>query len=315
MNFRKIVKRMKHQWQIKLYLFLLACLLWIFVVINKSYETVVPVKLDTINLREGKLVVSDLPDYVTMRFTGSGKDLIMMKYFNEPRLELNLHTIQHFFDYPIRVNQVILSPELDAIPMTVVSPETVKVVLEDLLERRVRVEPIVDLATQPGYTLLSEPYVLPDSVTISGPRSVVRRMQSVQTERAEFSKARKTIQEELELAIPDSLHVTAKPDKVLLTVEVDKIAQRAIRGVPVGVIRLPRGRNITLEPAMLDVTVTGPAKRLARLTADSIQAYFDFSQWDPETRAYPVEFNLPDGISDAQPDPEEIEVFMGVDSP
>ncbi len=315
MDFKRILKRLSHQWQVKLYLFFLAVLLWGFVVINKSYETVVSVDLIPINVQDGKLIVSEIPEHVKVRFTGTGKDLILMQYVSKPRLELNMETIQHFYDYPLRVNQVILSPDLEAIPMTVISPETVKVVLEDMLVRRVRIVPNIDVDPHPGYTFATEPYVLPDTCTITGPRSIVRRMQTITTESYKAKDVKKSIREEIALSLPDSLHLSAQPGMVTLVAEMDKIAERDIKTIKIGVIRLPHDSNLAIDPPELDMRVSGPAKRLARLTADSIQVYVDFSKWNPETRECVPEFNLPEGIEWVQSNPEKVRIVVEVNTP
>ena len=102
------------------------------------------------------------------------------------------------------------------------------------------------------------------------------------------------------------------PSEVSITVDVDRIAQRELLRIPVGAINIPSGRRVQVEPSRVDVFITGPAKILAELTEDSIDAFINLREWTSERREYIPEFHLPDRVEFLNSTPERVRVRVEV---
>lgn len=308
---QKIVRAFTHQWYVKIYVFLLAIVLWALAVSNQSYETIMDIPLVPVQIKSNKIIVSDIPPTVRVRFTGLGKDLLYMRYMQHGRVELDLHTINYFYDYPLQLNYVITPPGLEVTPQSIIAPDTVYIRLEDLETRRMPVLANVEVEPRSGYTMAAPVSVFPESVTVSGPRTIMRRMQYLMTDSLQFADIRRVTHETIPLQIPDET-LTVSPSEVAITIDVDRIAQRELERIPVGAIHIPSGRRVQMEPSRIDVIVTGPAKVLAELSADSIDAFVNLREWTPERREYTPEFRLPQWVELMRSVPERVRVRVEV---
>lgn len=291
----------------KLYMFILAIILWFFVVTNQVYETGMDVPLDIIEMKPNKILVSDVPTSVAVRFSGSGKDLLIMKYFQPARLELDIHTINYFYDYPLTTDYVVTPPGLDVQPLYIIGPDTVNVRLEDEQMQRLPVIPRIEVRPEAGYTLSKPVSTSPESVTVVGPQSVIRRLRSIESEERIFVGLREPTQQDVPLVVPDK-RVRVTPSHVQTEITIDKIGERLLQRVPVVAQQVPEGRSVILEPSTVDVRVQGPSERLAQLTTDSIMVSLDLSRWQSDVRDYEPTVALPSGIDLMYLNPDLIRV-------
>lgn len=298
-----IVQRLKRNWQVKLYMFLLAILLWFFVVTNQTYETGIDVPLDIVDMKSDKILVSDIPSTISVRFAGAGKDLLILKYIQPARLELDIHTINYFYDYPILTDYVLVPPGVAVEPLYIIGPDTVNIRLEDQMVVRLPIDPRVEVQPEPGYILSKPVSTSPESVTVIGPQSLVRRLRRIDTEERIFVGLKETTEQEVPVVVPDE-RMRVTPTQVRSQITIDKIGERLIHRVPISPRQVPFGRSAILEPSTVDVRVQGPSERLAQLTADSISVYLDMRRWRSSIRDYEPGVALPQGIElkDLNPD-------------
>jgi len=308
----KIIKLLSYQWQIKAYLFILACALWVFVVTNQIYEIELEVPLVTRKIKPGKIIVSELPPTANIRVSGRGKDLLFLKHIKHPRLELDLHTINYFFDFPVEPEMVTIPPGINATVHAIIEPETLKVILEDEKSVLVPVVPDVSVHLLPGYTQVGLIRTYPESVRVAGPNSLIRKLKHASTQETVFEKVKKSIEASAPVQLTDTKLLHVSPQNVKILIEIDKLAERKIGPVLVGAIRIPHGRNVSFEPSTIKVVLKGPARRLAGLSPDSVDAYINLSKWSSDKRSYSPEFNLPFGIELVKTSPEQVRVRMEV---
>ncbi len=307
-SLQKLKKAITYQWHIKLYVIGLAFALWFFTVNNQVYETVIGVELVPIGTKAGKIIVSEIPQEAQVRFSGLGKDLLIMKYLQPPRLELDIHTINHYYEYPLRTGYVITPTGLNVTAEEIIDPLVVEIRLENLDTTYVPVIPNVEVLLQSGYMLASGVDVEPDSVMAVGPRSIIRELGFFETEAQVYTDVMRPSRYIVSIQVPDSRYLTVFPLEVNVILDVDQIAERMITRIPVGAVRIPRGRRVQIEPSRVDVTVKGPARILATLTEDSLDATVNLRRWTPEQQEYIPQFELPELVELVRCQPEMVRV-------
>ncbi|MBS1262796.1 MAG: hypothetical protein MAG453_02160 [Calditrichaeota bacterium] len=304
-------KRFRHDWHIRLYMLLLAILLWLVVVMTQEYETTINVPVVHMNTRPDKILVSDIPSSVPVRFSGKGKDLMMLMFFRPARLELDLQAVDRDYAYPLHTELVEVPAGISAVPLVLPGQDTIRVVLEDRITRTLPVRPQVEIRTRPGYVLSDSLRVTPDSVRVSGPETVVSRIERMQTQERVFVGLAGSIEETVPLVAGKRVQLT--PPEVRIQIEVDRLGERTIKRVPIEVRGSTRGRTVILEPSVVDVHVKGPASRLAYLTADSLSVRFTLNRWNRNQREYTPDVTLPDGVEFIDLTPEQVLVRLEVD--
>ncbi len=307
-SFKKIFRN----WQVKLYMIILAFFLWIFVVTNQNYETTLDVPIQVIDMRPGKVLISDLPEHVRIRYSGSGKDLLFMKYIQQGRFEIDIHTINYFYDYPLEMEFLVIPPGLNVEPLFIIEPDTVKIRLEDELLKRVPIRALITTEPSPGHVVVGGVTTTPDSVTISGPRTLVRRVRYVESEELSLSNLNENIQREISIQ-PLDQKIIIVPSIAIANINVERIGERTINRVPIELINIPPGRHIILEPSTVDVDFKGPTGILAKMTSDSINVVIDLSNWRPNIRDYSPDITVPDQVEYVGHKPDRVRVRVEVE--
>ncbi|MCB2212778.1 hypothetical protein KQI52_11745 [bacterium] len=305
-------KRFSQDWQIRLYMILLAIFLWLVVVMTQVYETTVNVPVVPVNVGSDKILVSDVPKTVPVRFSGQGKDLFVLNFFRPAHLELDMQVVDNDFDYPLHTGLVEVPTGLPVQPTILPGQDMIPVRVEERLTIRLPVEPDTELRTRPGYLPGDTIKVVPDSVTVSGPRSMVARMKRVITEERIYVGLTDSFEESVPLLVPGKVEAT--PNAVTLNVTVNRLGERTIQRVQLTTRGLLPGRQVILEPSVLDVRVKGASPRLAQLDADSINAWIDLTRWNREQQEYVPTIDLPVGVELIDTTPDKIRVRLEVDS-
>ncbi len=305
-------KRFKSDWYIRVYMILLAVLLWVVVVMTQVYETTVNVPVRALNIGPDKILVSNLPETIPARFSGQGKDLFVLNYFRPAHLELDLRVVDQDFDYPLHTGLIEVPAGLAVEPLVLPGQDVIPVSVDDRLIVRLPIAPDVEVRTRAGYIAGEIVLVNPDSVTVSGPNTIVSRMREVLTQERIYVGLADSLTEEVELLAPE--RVDLYPTTVQLNIVVNRLGERNLERIPLLIVGEPRGRQIILEPSVIDVRVKGPSHRLAQLTSDSVRVWIDLTRWDRERRDYTPVIDLPDDLELLDTNPATIRVRLEVDS-
>ncbi len=271
---------LRDNFRVKLGLFILACLLWLLVVTQHSYEYSFEIPIKTVGLKPGKVISNKLPEFARVKFQAQGRELFRMQFFNHPHLLLNLSTISHFYTFKPRPDMVVVTGGFDAQPVDVITPDSITVILSDKLELKLPVSPQVSAQPAAGYTFAGEFEIIPSQVMLTGPREKIVRLTSVKTTAVELEDVKRNTELQLDLDLPDIYGLSAFPSQVRVLVRVERLGERKIGRVPVKVINVQRGREIIVDPLTVDVVVSGGVSRISALEADSIKAWVDFRKYD-----------------------------------
>jgi YbbR domain-containing protein len=304
--------RFKSDWQIRAYMLLLAILLWVVVVMTQVYETTVNVPVRAMNVGLDKILVSELPETIPARFSGQGKDLFVLNFFRPAHLELDMQVVDQDFDYPLHTGLIEIPAGLAVEILVLPGQNVIPVSVDDRLTVMLPVEPDVEVRTRAGYVSDGTVLVDPDSVSVSGPQTQVSRMNKVLTQERIYVGLADSLIEEVDLLVPERVEV--RPPAVQLRIPVNRLGERTLQRLQLYTIGEPPGRQIILEPSVLDVRIKGPSQRLATLTPDSIQALIDLTRWDRTRRNYSPTIILPDGLELLDTNPAIVRVRLEVDS-
>ena len=148
-----------------------------------------------------------------------------------------------------------------------INPGTLRVQLDRVLKRRLKVEPRLKGDPADGYAV-REVLVSPDRVDVTGPASVVRTLESVSTADIDVTGTHEDADFDVGLSLARGGNLRlSKPGPVTVSVRVaSTLRTRVYTGVPVVV----RGGRYTAEVASVDVTVEGPEAAVADLRSDAV---------------------------------------------
>jgi len=193
---------------IKLVSILFAVILWLYVNSRGGTEMEITVPLELQNMPARLVVVGDMIDDVTVRVRG--RERVLQEITSRP-----IHAVLNLTGAREGENIFFLDPSAIAVPSNVqiarINPRRVTVRMEALQKKEILVT--ADLSGNPAAGFrISRVEVLPPSISVEGPRSVVDPLSHLATEPVDVSGARKSIDREVRVNLLGK-ELRVDPDK------------------------------------------------------------------------------------------------------
>jgi len=270
---------LRDNFRIKFGLFLLATLLWLLVVSQRSYEHLIRIPVVVVGLKPGKVIVNEIPAFAEVKFHAQGRELFRMQFFNHPYLQLDISTISYYYTFKPRLDMIVVTGGLDAQPIDVIAPDSIQVVLGDRLELKLPVSPQITALPAAGYTFVGEFEVNPPEVKLIGPHTNIVKLTSIKTTEVELEDVKRNTELQLDLELPDIYGLKVIPPQVRVLIRVERLGECVITHVPMKVHNIPRGKEVIVDPLTVNVKISGGISRISELEADSIKAWVDFREY------------------------------------
>lgn len=266
-------------YKVKLITFLFAVFIWFFVITENEYEQVIEVPVSVVNIPDGQVVLNDIPEMAKVKVHGSGKALIALSLSRSITVDLDLSGVKSsktFVLDPQRVNVSRASGSVRV--LEIVNPDSIRVVLDDLLIKKVAVVPDIQVTTAPGHTIVGDVEVKPDSVYVEGPKSLVEDIDKLRTEHRVFSDLEYDLETVLPLAPTSSSKVQVLRSQVTISLDVQKLMEVTLEEVPVRVRNTPPGVTVHVVPSTLSLVLEGGAELLSQVSRDDIVVYINYAR-------------------------------------
>lgn len=302
---------LRENFRVKFGLFILAVLLWFLVISERTYEHSIMIPIEVVGISPEKVLVNEIPDEAEVKFQAQGRELIRLQFTDSPSLQLDVSTISHFYTFRLHPDMVVIPSGLHSEVVSVIRPDSVKIILEERLELKLPVSPKIKVSPAAGYTFVGDFRILPPEVTVAGPRGKVVRLKSIDTEPVEFKTIKSNTELELNLIQPDIYGITIIPSSVKVIIRVERLGERRIEQVPISVINIPRGREVVVDPLSVELELKGGISILTNLSPDSIRAWVDFKEFDViGGRRTPVHVVSPERTEVVQITPSDVRLIV-----
>ena len=303
--------KISHKWHIFIFSFLFSFLLWVSVNLGGKYQTYIKVKIEAINLPEGKTLLEPLPEKIDVLFNGTGWQLASMFFNPNLKCEIDLSklTRSNFIVLKDEINHVIKLPN-NVQPLHVF-PESLFVKLDDNIEKKVPIIPNVFVECENGYGIMGKIALNPKTIKIIGPKSIVNNIQFWKTAYAEY----KNVKENITTIIPlfDTLNgiVKLSNEMVGINIEIQMLAEQLFENIPITLIDFPEKENISILPNKVDVLVRSGIEKLANFDRSKIKVYIKYEQIKKDTLGYLIpQIKLPEEYNVIRIKPNKIEYII-----
>ncbi|MDW7681953.1 MAG: CdaR family protein, partial [bacterium] len=194
-------------------------------------------------------------------------------------------------------SHILLPRKIDVDILNVVEPKAVEVVVEKLHSKKVPVQSRCELETVPGYTIVGDIQLKPDSVIITGPISALKQVESVITKQRTFKKLKADLEKELPLMPLDQRYVTVDIKRVRIFVDVQKLMEKPFAEIPVKLINAPEKYEAIVIPSTLSLVLEGGTDVLLNITKDDINAFLDYEKIKlSQEKDHPAYIIVPSGV-------------------
>lgn len=292
---------------------------WFIRSLSEEYETVVDYPVRYINYPEGKVLIGEVPDKLTLRINASG--------FSVLKSRLNLNIIPLKFDVnSFSLNSIgadtfyiltetvkdILSEELNQVQILGISPDTLFFRFNTLEVKKIPVKPIMNMHDkffQVQYMQNGEIDIIPDSIIISGPSTILNTMTFVYTKPIKLNNLSDTAELTAGLQMVDKINYSQERVKVI--VPVDKFTE-VEQNLPVISIHVPDSLEIIAIPGQVRIAYQVCLSNYNKTVSKPLLLYIDYMKME-ESRPQRLSVFLsdtPQFISNIRINPKDVEFLI-----
>ncbi len=271
-----MVKPLENVW-IRIIALLMALFLWFHVATDKVYKYRLALPISDIALGERLTLANEPPDSMTVVVSATGKQLLRRKWRGRgmrilaTQLSIGRHTVN------LSTANTLLAGAGSFVTLDeVVSPVSLLLNVDYITETRVKVMANITVIADEGFAVnrISKPD--PPEVKLIGARSRVRMITAVSTESKELTCLRDNLTMTLPLAKPVGYHLLLEPDSVTVSIEVVAVKTRVFEDIPIVVYNAPVNKEVSTEPSVLRIELTGPPNDIDLLDSNALVASVDY---------------------------------------
>lgn len=225
---------------------LISFVIWFTFTLMEPSTVTLHVPTRVVGVPEGQALSEMPPASVDVQVQGEGLQLLRL-YYDRPFIPINAQ------EDAIEVSRVLDFPESMDIQVENINPQRIDLKKDPLVTRRVPVRLRSRVETPPAFELLSPPRPVPDSVDISGARSIVEGIEAWPTDSLIVVGLRDSTTRRVPLRDTLTALVSRDPERIRVSLEAGKFAE-ASREIEVEVTGVPSDQDlVTLEPSTVRV--------------------------------------------------------------
>ncbi|MFN8142818.1 MAG: hypothetical protein U0073_00215 [Bacteroidia bacterium] len=213
--------------------FFIASIFWLLISLSHEYPTELTFPVSYQNLPGKKVVVNDLPEHITILVKTSGFKILSYD-FQKQKKAIEIDVAGKLQGYPEYLSDALsiatasftpdftrqLGNEVNILGYT---PDSIVFNFSDRIQRRLPVKLNADISYEKQYDSSSGISVAPDSITVSGPPSVLQNMKYVETERLRLTDVKAPVYKTIGLA--GNKLLTFETESVVVKVPVEKFTE------------------------------------------------------------------------------------------
>ncbi|MFO7811248.1 MAG: hypothetical protein R6V47_07770 [Candidatus Delongbacteria bacterium] len=271
----------------KLIFFFIGVMLWFNINLQKDFEMSVDIPIRLSNIREGKTVLEPIPDKARIKIRSTGRHLLLSDLGKDVYFEIDASGIEDSMRIRINNDYFINTSGKDIEPLFIFHPQEIDLKLDDLLVRKVPVKLNAGFTLAAGYTTTGEFVFSPESLTVSGPAEIVKKINSIPTKKTVDRELKEDYYREVKLVKQNHSSLSYTADKVKVYQKIVRKGSNTFKA-PVSLENLPSGKNFLIDPIAIDISVTGPVNELQNIGAEDFSVTADASKIDDLTGMIPL---------------------------
>lgn len=222
----------------------ISSVLWLTFTLQEVKVVTLEFPTQVVDVPDEEALVALPPESASVQVEGEGVQLLWM-YYNTPTIPISAS------EQTVNLADALNLP--DNVRLQSIAPRQIAIEKEPRVTRRIPVQSRAQVETPQAFELIEPPRLRPDSVTVSGARSVVEGLNAWPTELVTVDEVRDSVATRIPLADTLNQLVTRTPDLVTLIARSGKFAENT-REIAVEVTGVPSGQNVVaLEPSTIRV--------------------------------------------------------------
>lgn len=276
--------------------FLAAAIFWIFNAFNKSHSSTIRFPLQFSYDHQRFVPINPLPHNVSINVSSTGWDLMRKTLgFKFPELIIPLERPLETKKIPSNTLSSLLISQMGGMQINYVSTDTLHIQMDEKMSKIFRLA--VDISRvkfREGFGNTGPIEVVPDSVVIDGPSSLVKVLPDTISILARGTQINKSFQDELEVPLINSASLNRNPPVVTVSVEVGPV-ETIEKMIKVTAINWPRSfRSVLTDSVKVSIQVPAAQREDFKRKLSGIRAILDLKNIGKGShQVYPTIIGLP----------------------
>lgn len=307
----KILKKITHNWHIKLIAVILAFILWLYVENLKEREYSLSVPLETRNIPADYIVSNEVPISVNVVLKGKESRLSLI----DENVIIAYVDLKHDTEGGkrsiVRIDKNSVPPRIS---IKEINPRVVDISVEKMQEKLVRIIPVIIEEPPDGY-VFQDVIVSPGHVPIQGPESKMNGIDSIYTEDIGIGNLTETTVKEVGINLPFTKISLVNNEVVRVKIVIiEKFVLKRIYGVQVVPINVGEDFNAKIGDAATSVLIKIPKRIERSISREKLGLYVDCVDIDePGTFPLLIHFETDiDDISLIKIEPRSVDVIVEI---
>ena len=299
---------------------LLSFVFWFLNGLSKEMKGRIEYPVRYINFPEGKTLVNDLPDHLSLSVEGPGYSIVQTKLGGSREhltIDLDRISIQVLEDreilklYSLTYNlRAMLAEQIRTdFSINSISPDTIFFDMDRISRKKVMVIPDIEINTQRQYIVIGNISCDPDSIEVSGPRVIVDTLSAVYTRNYTFDQLNRT--ESKTLVLKPINRIAFSERKVEVNIPVEQFTE-ALLEVALKAVNVPDTALVRLFPDRVKVSCIVALSDYNNFMNAPLEAIVDMAGLDiASTSRLKVELrNLPVYAAQVRHNPQFVEYLI-----
>lgn len=255
---------------------IISIIFWALTVLTKNYNSKIYFPVIYENLPEDKISSNKLPVAFAIDVNARGFDLLTyhLKTKVAP-LYLNVHSSKYS-----NISTNYFLPEIkeqlgNELKVLTIFPDSIHFDFSERVTKKIPVKLNLLLTFEKQYGLSDSIKIIPDSVTISGTKSTVEKIDVIETEISRLPKLKESVTKKIRLEKNKNSVASFSNDEVQVTIPVEKFTEGNIEP-PVETAHLPSGKKIKIIPEKVKVTYQVTLSNYDKVETNLFSAVVDF---------------------------------------
>ena len=259
----------------------------LLVKLSDTYTQTLQFELQPTRLESNEVLISK--EAKTINVTLSGKGFELLKYYIEARIidvdfsELTKDKSQYIWTERSQLEKIINHFD-SKISVKSINPDTLLFQYDPQFIKKVPVQMSVNSSFAFGFDLVNTFQSLPDSITLTGPKSLLKTITSIQTKTLDLKNLNSNVDRKVALDIPNaSQQILYSHQVVRIKGEVDKFTEGSVQ-VPVTVVNVPDNLILNFFPKEITVIFYTSLKAYNTIDASYFSIECDFNSLTDENK-------------------------------
>jgi len=266
----------KGRFQFFLFFVLLSFIFWISTKLSNTYTLNQSFSINWINVPEG-IILHTNNKQIKASITANGIDILIYRLINK---SLNISLEQGKFDG--NIGDVSIENQKFSIQnqffgntkLNFITPKSLDFDFSTLDDKVVAVVPTVQINLRAGYLSDSPLKIIPDSILVRGPKSILDTLSSIKTKYIEIEDVYESLSKKISLQLIPEIQLSESIANIKLSVSRHSEKEFILK---IGLINTPKGIKIKLFPPKAKIRATLPLSVLRTVKASDFNLVVDYN--------------------------------------